>query len=301
MSVFDKTYLPFTSEQLKQHFIGDFHRHLKNYQDSAERYHDFLRENSNTSGIPLTDAKVPRQIEKDEKFWTITALKHIYDSPSRISLFKQSLSSAYGPEPPVKGIDRWEDCLEGNLQLIFEALIPSPPSYGEWLRENLSSRQMIPYVLDAANRKSARALEGATHVDAIIINPDNGFTWMIEAKVLSDISYLISFDNFRNQIARNIDVMLDNAARHNSVLDNRIPERSLFGLLTPEVFKKNRRSRLYGWLMDEYRQDPEALRRDLKHREGEVDWAELSKRIGWITFEEIERICPGACPWLDRQ
>jgi hypothetical protein len=79
---------------------------------------------------------------------------------------------------------------------------PSPQIYVEWLRSNLNHRQKIPYVLDAAARKNARPIEGPTHVDAMFMNMTNGFAWLIEAKVLSDVSYLISFDNFRNQIAR---------------------------------------------------------------------------------------------------
>jgi hypothetical protein len=69
-----------------------------------------------------------------------------------------------------------------------------------------------------------------------------------------------------------------------------------FGIL-PRIFKENRRSRLYGWLMDEYMTDPKALQRDLPHRT-ETDWTKVSKNIGWITFEDCERILPRACQWL---
>jgi hypothetical protein len=49
--------------------------------------------------------------------------------------------------------------------------------------------------------------------------------------------------------------------------------------------------------MEEYLSKPEALARDLAHRTG-IDWPDLSKRIGWITFADVEETRPGACPWL---
>jgi hypothetical protein len=131
----------------------------------------------------------------------------------------------------------------------------------------------------------------------MFLNVTNGFAWLIEAKVLSDVSCQISFDNFRNQIARNIDVMLDNTSLIGSVLEKRDPQKSLFSLLTPRCFKQYPSSRLYGWLMHEYKNDPYALERDLPHRK-QTNWAALQQRIGWITFEDFQEVQPGACPWL---
>lgn len=149
-------------------------------------------------------------------------------------------------------------------------------------------------------RNHARPLEGPTHVDAMFLNVTNGFAWLIEAKVLSDVSYSVAFDNSRNQIARNIDVMLDNTSQPGAGLEKRNPERSLFGLLTPAQFKDLPRSRLYGRLMPEYRSKPEALAQDLSHRTG-VDWPLVSRRVGWVTFEDFEEARPGACPWFRRR
>ncbi len=215
-------------------------------------------------------------------------------------MLSQILAKTYGSSPPIPGLSTWAECLVGDLQLYYEICLPSPPSYLKWLRSNLDRRQMIPYVLDASARENLRVLEGATHVDAMILNVTNGFAWLIEAKVLSDVTYLISFDNFRNQIARNIDVMLDNTSQSGAGLERRNPERSLFGLLTPAQFKNLPHSRLYGWLMPEYSSRPEALARDLSHRTG-VDWSMVSQRIGWLTFEDFEEVRPGACPWIHRR
>ena len=298
--IIDKTYLPFTEEDLRRHFVGDKKGQLEYYLKSAKRYHEFMSSGAATAGVPLSESKLPRQIEKDERFWTITAIKHVYDDPSRAPLFEKLLRQAYGVTPPIRTIPSWEECLEGDMLLYFEARLPSPESYVSWLRSKLQQRQMIPYVLDAARRESARPLEGATHVDALLFNIANGFAWLLEAKVLSDVSPSISFDNFRNQIARNIDVMLDRTSQPANGLEKRDPEKTLFGLLTPAAFKEYPSSRLYGWLMEEYRSKPEALSRDLGHRK-DADWKAISKRIGWVTFEDFEKVRPRACPWLGQQ
>jgi len=295
--VIDKTYLPFTPEQLRSHFTNDVAGQIDYYQKSAARYHEFMGSHTETTGIPLTKARYPRQIEKDERFWTVTALKHIFDDPARNALFSKLLTETYGPTPPLSGMESWDDCLSGDLKLYFEAQLAPPPADVSWLRKNIADRQMIPYVLDASQRNSSLRLEGATHVDAILVNVSNGFSWLIEAKVLSDVSYSISFDHYRNQIARNVDVMLHNSSQPGSALENRDPENSVFSLLTPGSFKQYPSSRLYGWLMKEYTTNPDALKRDLSHREG-MDWNALSRRIGWLTFEDFERMRPGTCPWL---
>ena len=295
--VIDKTYLPFSSDELRPHFTTDVEGQLNYYQKSARRYHDFLEKNPKTSGISLSDSKLPRQIEKDERFWTITATKSVFDATNKEQILNQLLTKTYGPTPPISGISSWEECLDGELHLYFEACLPSPSSYVDWLRSNITNRQLIPYILDGAARKNARTLEGATHVDAMFLNVTNGFAWLIEAKVLSDISYSISFDNLRNQIARNIDVMLDKTSHQYKALEKRNPVRSLFALLSPKQFKNSPHSRLYGWLMTEYITKPDALARDLCHL-SRNDWPNISRRIGWITFEDVNEVLPNSCSWL---
>ena len=295
--VIDKIYLPFTRNDLRPHFIADVEGQLNYYEKSANRYHEYMKNNPSRSGIPISEAKVPRQIERDERFWTITTTKTVFDDPNRNNILNRLLEKTYGPSPPIPDLSSWEMCLDGDLKLYYEVCLPSPQRYICWLRSHLNERQIIPYILDAAARNNSRTLEGATQVDAILLNVSNGFAWLIEAKVLSDISYSISFDNFRNQIARNIDVMIENTSPPCAGLEKRNPDRSLFALLTPLQFKDNPQSRLYGWLMSEYKSNPQSLGRDLKHREG-IDWSTIARRIGWLTFEDFNDARSGSCPWL---
>ena len=142
--VIDETYLPFTEDDLRQHFIADVDGQISYYRKSAERYHKFLAKYQNISGIPLSKARTPRQIEKDERFWTVTTLKRIFDDSSRNSILTALLTEMFGAEPPLPGLASWEDCLAGDLKLYFEACLPSPPSYVTWLSKNLHSRQIVP-------------------------------------------------------------------------------------------------------------------------------------------------------------
>lgn len=295
-NVIDPTYLPFSRAQLSPHFTADADRQIDAFERSATRYRGFRRQHRNLTGISLSSAKVPRQIEKDETFWTAASLTALYRHPQSKPLLATLLRQLYGKTPPIKGLSSWERCLDGDLYLYFEAQLPSPQSYVAWLTAHLTEQQLIPYVRDAADRKSGKPLEGATHVDAILVNPQNGFGVLIEAKVLSDISAYTSFDNRRNQLVRNVDVMLERYADA-SVISQRRPDRSLLAILTPDVFKQHPRSRLYGWLLPDYQENSRSLARDLPHRSN-MDWSGVSKRLGWLTFEMVEKVCPGACPWL---
>lgn len=291
----DQTYLPFSAEELEQHFTGNVENQIKYYQDSANRYHSFKKKHSakRIHGVPLSDAKLPCQIEKDERFWTVTSIKTIFDQGS--DCIKRLLDAVFQNTTLENNMPSWEHFLDGKLKLYFEACLPAPKSYRNWLKNNITHRQMIPYIKYAADKDHPR-MEGATHVDALLINRSKGFAWVIESKVLSDISYMISYDNYRNQIARTLDVMIENCSQN--LLNGVKLEKMFFSLLTPKKFKEMPYSRLYGWLFNEYKNSPRAISRDLPHRDG-YDWSSLAARMSWITFDDIHRILPKACPWMN--
>ena len=109
--VIDPLYLPFTAEELLEHFApvaGDEQRkepqrHLKYYLTSASRYHSFQRSHPERKGLPLSAMRVPCQIEKDERFWVVACLMKCFRSASPVSVFCGLLSRAFGSTPPVSG------------------------------------------------------------------------------------------------------------------------------------------------------------------------------------------------------
>lgn len=305
--VIDHTYLPYTAEELLGHFIptgtpaeiAEAEKQLAHYLKSARTYHEFLAQYSDRRGIPISVSRRLAQIEKDERFWVVTTLMRLFRANDDRRALSSLLEAAF-PGAPAEG--SWLRALQGDLRLYFEVNLPAPEAYKTDLRADVMSRQPIPYIRHAALKPGTdevRAnLEGTTKVDALLVNADSGLVILIEAKALSDASCSISFDPRRNQIARNVDVMLEPAgAEARAPLSLRNPNDSWFLLLTPEVFRQHPRSRLYGWLMSEYRERPESLAEDLRHR-ANVDWNAVCRRLGWTTFEDCERALPGACPWL---
>lgn len=312
--VLHPTYLPFSEAQLLRHFApvagrtgsGEVERHLRHFRDSVARLTAFEAA-ANPSGADARKIiRRARQIEKDERFWVTAALMGLFHAPGRPQRLAQLLRVALGNTPPIDGLAQWEDALAGDLHLFFEVNLPSPRSYRRWLRRHVAERALIPYALDEAAEAGER-LEGPTHVDALLLCQQTGFAVVFEAKVLSDCDSKVSFDVMRNQLARNIDVMLDANPRLPAPLSARHPDRTCFVLLTPGVFKRHPHSRLYGWLLPRYQRDPAALGRDLPHRtataaadasSNPVDWTAVSQRLGWLTFEDCERVSPGSCRWL---
>ena len=303
--VLHPTYLPFTSEMLLEHFApvtgkAPDDRHLHYFQDSLLRLADHLA--LAEKGEPThPQIRIGRQLEKDERFWTVTALMSLYHRPqgegAQARAFAVLLQLAH-LRPPDDFAD-WASALGGNLKLYFEVNLPSPPGYGKWLASHLEERVLIPYVREAADK--ATRLEGTTKADAMLLAPDTGVAVIFEAKVLSDVSTNVTFDVARNQLARSIDVMLEPGSGV-SPLGERRPERTSFVLITPDLFRRRetglRGSRLYGWLMDGYT-DPssELLAKHLAHRSTH-ELSDVSNRLGWVSWEDVNKVMPGACSWL---
>jgi hypothetical protein len=337
MTVIDETYLPFEGDTLMSHFasIGgepiNPRRHLAHYEksvaasvvyrDAAEIYSRALRsyaknKNSWKKNDPVHAAHkklllaekrktmllarpLGKQMEKDERFWVAAALMNLYHSTDRVRLFADLLSRAIGESPVPSQFATWEQALGNSesLHLYFEVNLPSPKSYQEELRPVLSERSLIPHLHKLASASPTSALEGATKIDAMLISSSTNVAVAFEAKVLSDVSTQIRYDALRNQLARNIDVLLDRNPNVQSPLKERSPERTYLVLLTPEIFRQNPETRLYGWLMNEYRKDAQLLAKHLPHR-SPAELQAASERLGWLTWEDCNQALACSCPWL---
>jgi len=311
-------YLPFCRDILMKHFAKNGRNseanknYLKYYEESVERYKNFIGKNIQITGKSLDELRSPFQIQKDERFWTMNTILSIFYSPDRNDQLIHLFKKGFVQEVPLSiGIDSWEDCFNSkNLELFFEVDLPSPKKYKDYLYEHYcqsyknkksNGHQFIPYILACACNK--KRLEGSTQVDAIIVNPDNGFTVIFEAKVLSDISIFTTFDLLRNQIARNIDAMineeLENNYKTHSIIKDINPKKTLFLLLTPKIFQDNPSSRFYGYKMRDY-QDKKMgvinLNKDLPHREKE-ELKDIPQRIGWLTWEDFKDVNNNCSPF----
>jgi len=303
-------YLPFKEDVLIKHFapVGKECKankdQLNYYMRSIENYKEYKKKNNNISGKPLSETSRPCQIQKDERFWTVNTLLNIFYSKNRVNELCILFEKAFGKKVPTSiKIDNWKECfISDNLKLYFEVDLPSPVRYKEKLcslykNGKIQEHQIIPFVLASTHGK--KVLEGSTQVDALIVNQDSGFNVLIEAKVLSDISIGITYDVVRNQIARNIDVMLESNERLCDPLDKRNPDKSLFLLITPKLFKNNPSSRLYGYKIREYQdrnKGVDALKRDLPHRTKE-ELKNIPSRIGWLTWEDFKEVNNKCSPW----
>lgn len=81
-------------------------------------------------------------------------------------------------------------------------------------------------------------------------------------------------------------------------LNKRDPDKTLFLLITPKLFKENPSSRLYGYKFNEYQTNPASLLADLPNRE-KCDWRNITSRLGWLTWEDFKNVNNNCCRWLN--
>ena len=237
--------MPFEPEQVKKYFAPESaDKHLQYFQNSIRKYRDYK---DSTGGYTGDNYREYRQAEKDERFYTTRYFVALFEHKNKKEKLKALLVKAFGDVPPFErgktNPVTWESLLDG-VELKLEKDLPAPAQYKAHLSKSLHKRHFVPYVMEHGTKadKSFRIdLEGATQVDAYIAKAD-GLNILVEAKYLSDISCDVSYDLTRNQIARNIDVMLDCDI-----------EKSLFLLLTPKYFKDQPHTRLYGYKMNNER------------------------------------------------
>jgi hypothetical protein len=140
--------------------------------------------------------------------------------------------------------------------------------------------------------KDPKAVEGQSEIDISFEHDD--YLIYVEAKLHSDISRRTTYDPQRNQIARNIDCLIDKAGERTPI----------FWMLV----RDDRPDRKYTQLMSSYKADPSLLVRELPHRDPKKlvlvaqnltillwrDFSELVCGLGWDAVstavkKELER------------
>ena len=56
-------------------------------------------------------------------------------------------------------------------------------------------------------------------------------------------------------------------------------------------------ARLYGYRFTEYKTNPKSLSKDLPHGKN-CDWKNISRRLGWLTWEDFKNVNKDCCGWL---
>ena len=152
--------------------------------------------------------KAPCQIQKDERFWVAACMMHFFflkgdERHERVHpttpalLWKQPLGTRRIP------LVRHGD----NVSVVtFTSTLRSTSLLaqlsGDSLPKHVDRRHIIPYVRNSARGPDGvirKDLEGPTQ-STLLLNVSNGFSILFEDKVLSDISYQISFDTMRDQM-----------------------------------------------------------------------------------------------------
>lgn len=149
--------------------------------------------------------------------------------------------------------------------------VSSPPAYEAASRVRLQSSENSLWRQRSQGRDP---VEGASEIDIVL----EGRTYLafVEAKLGSDISLRTTYDPERNQIARNIDCLLETCGAR----------RPLFWM-----FVRDRRAdRAYTQLMERYR-DVSELRRCLPHRSA-AELATVSSSLAVVVWSELMTLLP---------
>jgi hypothetical protein len=223
------------------------------------------------------------QYFKDEPiitFYTFASVAKIHRNVAAKSIWREIFYKAFRHGETLNELERLSSL---KTRLVLE--VPMLPTntikakITEWVKNN---PHPVKYLRDKF--RSSR-IEDPTMIDAMLSFHEDPYessnpkaVMAFECKFMSDISSETKYHYARNQIARIIDVGW-------SLYGNRF----YFVLVTPEVFK-NRKTRLYGYKMQDYQSgDLDMLRQDLLIGSDfpDRDLELISRKIGWVSWEEM--------------
>jgi len=148
--------------------------------------------------------------------------------------------------------------------------VPAPPDYENRSRARMARSENPDWV---ARSTVGRPVEGVSEIDIVFsMQKQVGF---VEAKLNSDISMTTTYDPQRNQIARNIDCLLESAG-------DRTP---FFWMLTADRGP----GRSYTQMIQEYREDPDVLVSALPHRSPDVIQV-VARNLTIVLWKDVLRI-----------
>jgi hypothetical protein len=229
---------------------------LKNWVENAETAR-------NSKDLTEKHSNKLNQYDKAEELITFYTFAPLILSLNRVGLTNRILSLA--------GVSPFEENVE---EVTLEKQFSPSKQYMKLLRKQCENHP-IKYIREQApQHRENQPLEGKTHADAFIRT--DKLLIFFEIKFTSDISYDTTFNPIRNQLARLVDVGLEE--------NKKTGKEVLVILSAPKRFFEER-SRLYYYKIKEY-EDPDHILHDLP-------WRNISEikdnllKVAWIPLESL--------------
>jgi hypothetical protein len=207
------------------------------------------------------------QYDKAEELITFYTFAPLVLSLNRVGLANRILSLA--------GVSPFEENVVG---VGLERQYQPPPGYLQWFKNEVE-KHPIKYIREQSVKhiKMNKPLESCTHVDAVI--ETDKLLIFFEVKYTSDIAHSTTFNPYRNQLARLIDVGLNEA---------RCSGKEVLVLLSSPSVLFERRSRLYFYKVHEY-SDPSLIQKDIGWRSVK-EIKENLLAVRWVALEELIKL-----------
>jgi len=214
-------------------------------------------------------AQQPKNLYRNEKVWTLLVADALDRAPDQGEMCRQLCGQ--------------DVALPHRLDVWFEAQ-PASPRKGTRGQTEGNTRLDMAFGSVAQRGSTGAGIAYGAH-------REDSWACFVESKCFSDVSSTVSYDPRRNQLTR----VIENALCFRG--QGGAPAKLFITLLTPRVFMEDpfgRRSRLYGYKMDEYKGDPSAIRRDIDGCS--IDWrvkglnldeAISRLHLNWVSFEDL--------------